>query len=66
MYRFRIAWDCVLAAKGIDQGEGYWDNDATGDDIGQRDVQMARAQLLWRPSERTDVLLKLENQRGPQ
>jgi iron complex outermembrane receptor protein len=53
-----------LAAKGIDQGEGYWDNDATGDDIGQRDVQMARAQLLWRPSERTDILLKLENQRG--
>lgn len=53
-----------LAAKGIDQGEGYWDNDFTGDNIGQRDVQMARAQLLWRPSERTDVLFKLENQRG--
>lgn len=53
-----------LAAKGIDQGEGYWENDFTGDNIGQRAVQMARAQLLWKPSERTDVLFKLENQRG--
>ena len=53
-----------VAVKGIDQGEGYWTNDLTGTDIGKRDVQMARAQLLWTPTERTDILLKLENQKG--
>jgi len=53
-----------IAAKSIDQGEGYWENNASGDNIGQRDVKMARAQLLWKPSERTDVLFKLESQRG--
>lgn len=51
-----------LSGKGIDQGEGFWENTTTGNDDGERDVWMARAQLLWEPTERTSVLLKIENQ----
>mgnify|MGYP006074589481 CR=1 FL=1 len=53
-----------IAVKGIDQGKGYWDNDLTGKNIGERDVLMGRAQLLWKLSDRTDVLLKVENQKA--
>lgn len=53
-----------LAVKGIDQGEGYWDDVRKRDDIGNRDVWMGRAQLLWTPSDRTDVLLKVEGHRA--
>jgi iron complex outermembrane receptor protein len=53
-----------IAAKGIDQGEGYWTNGTTGDDFGQRDVKMGRAQVLWLPSDRTSILLKLEDQQA--
>jgi iron complex outermembrane receptor protein len=53
-----------LAAKGIDQGEGFYKNNANGDDIGKREVLMGRAQLLWAASDSTDVLFKAESQRA--
>ncbi len=53
-----------VAGKVIDQGEGYWENDFLGRDVGERDVWMARAQLLWQPSDRTSVLLKVDEQKG--
>jgi iron complex outermembrane receptor protein len=53
-----------FAVKGIDQGEGYWTNGTTGNNFGQRDVKMARAQMLWLPTDRTRVLLKLEKQQA--
>ncbi len=53
-----------LAGKVVDQGEGYWENDFLGRDVGERDVWMARAKLLWQPSDRTDVLFKLDEQQG--
>lgn len=53
-----------FSLKGIDQAEGYWDNDLTGDDVGERDVWAARAQLLWQASDRTNLLFKVDAQRG--
>lgn len=53
-----------VAGKLIDQREGYWQNDLTNNDDGERDVWMARAQLLWQASDRTNVLFKLDNQSG--
>ena len=51
-----------VAGKLIDQREGYWHNDFNNKNVGERDVWMARAQLLWQPSDRTNVLLKLDKQ----
>lgn len=54
-----------LATRGIDQGEGFYTNNADGrDDIGKRDVLMGRAQLLWAVSDSTDVLFKADGQRA--
>ena len=51
-----------IAGKLIDQGQGFWENTTTGNDDGERDVWMARAQLLWEPSDQVSVLLKIDNQ----
>lgn len=48
-----------LSAKTIQQGEGYYHNRTTGNDIGDRDAVMWRAQLRWNPSDDVDVNLKL-------
>ena len=53
-----------IAAKGINQGEGFYENDLVGDDVGEREVLMGRAQLLWAASESTDVLFKVDAQRA--
>ena len=53
-----------IAGKVIDQGQGYWENDFLGRDVGERDVWMVRGQLLWKPSDSTTVLLKLDEQEG--
>ncbi|MEM9621205.1 MAG: TonB-dependent receptor [Pseudomonadota bacterium] len=53
-----------VAGKVIDQGEGFWENDFLGRDVGERDVWMARAQLLWEPTDRTSVLFKIDEQDG--
>jgi iron complex outermembrane recepter protein len=53
------------AAKRISQNEGYWDNRATGSDIGERDELIGRLQALWEPADHNlSALLKLEGQRG--
>jgi len=52
-----------VSGKVLNQGEGFWDNRATGTDIGQRDVLMGRAKLLWRASDQTDVVFRLEGNR---
>ncbi len=53
-----------LAGKGINQGEGFYKNSADGNDIGEREVLMGRAQVLWAASDATDVLFKAEGQRA--
>lgn len=53
-----------LAVKGIYQGEGYFEDVRTGDNIGDREVLMGRAQVLWSLSEATELLLKAEGQRA--
>jgi iron complex outermembrane receptor protein len=53
-----------LAGKYARQGEGYFLNRSLGRDIGRRDVRMARAQLLWRPTPDVDVLTKIEIQKS--
>lgn len=53
-----------LAAKGIFQDKGYYFNQRLGRDIGRREVYLGRAQALWEPSERVEVLLKVEGQRS--
>jgi len=53
-----------FAGKLIRQDEGFWDNRANGRDVGERDVMMGRAWAGWRPSELTEVALKLELQRA--
>jgi iron complex outermembrane receptor protein len=53
-----------LAGKYARQGEGYFLNRSLGRDIGRRDVRMARAQLLWRPTSNVDVLTKIEIQKS--
>ena len=53
-----------IAGKVIDQGQGYWENDFLGRDVGERDVWMVRGQLLWQLSDSTSVLLKLDEQEG--
>lgn len=51
-----------VSGKAINQGEGFWDNRTLGSDIGQREVLMGRAKLLWVPSDRTEVLFRVEGQ----
>lgn len=53
-----------IAAKTIQQDEGYWHNRVIGDDIGSRDLVMGRAQAAWSPSDTFDLLLKFEGQRA--
>lgn len=51
-----------LAAKGIFQDKGHYFNQRLGRDIGRREVYLGRVQALWEPSERVEVLLKVEGQ----
>lgn len=53
-----------FSGKGIFQDKGYYFNDRLNRDIGRRDVLLGRAQALWEPSNRFEVLLKIEGQRS--
>lgn len=53
-----------FAAKGIFQDKGFYFNQRLNRDIGRREVYLGRAQALWQPSERVEVLLKVEGQRS--
>ncbi len=52
-----------MSGKALTQGEGFWDNRATGDEVGEREVFMGRVKVLWTPSDTTDVILRLEGNR---
>lgn len=53
-----------FAAKGIFQDKGHYFNQRLNRDIGRREVYLGRAQALWEPSDRVEVLLKVEGQRS--
>lgn len=53
-----------FAGKYVRQDEGYVFNRSLGRDIGRRDVRMARAQALWRPTPELEVLTKIEIQKS--
>jgi iron complex outermembrane receptor protein len=53
-----------LAGKAIIQDEGFYFNEATGRDIGRREVFLGRAQLLLAPTDTVEALFKAEIQRG--
>lgn len=53
-----------LAGKAIIQDEGFYFNEATGRDIGRREVFLGRAQLLFEPTDTIEALFKAEIQRG--
>lgn len=53
-----------LAGKAIIQDEGFYFNDATGRDIGRREVFLGRAQLLFAPADGIEAVFKAEIQRG--
>jgi iron complex outermembrane receptor protein len=48
-----------LAVIAVNQSDGWQTNAFTGQTIGDKEQYAARAQLAWEPSERTDVLLRL-------
>jgi len=51
-----------FSGKGIFQEEGFYFNEQLGRDIGRRNVGLGRAQLLWEPTDRLELLLKAELQ----
>lgn len=53
-----------VAVKGTKQNEGFWFNRVTNKDVGSRDELTGRAQLLWRISDDTDLLVKFESQKS--
>jgi iron complex outermembrane receptor protein len=53
-----------FAGKGIFQDKGYYFNQRLNRDIGRREVLLGRMQALWEPTDRIEVLLKVEGQRN--
>lgn len=53
-----------FSGKIINQGEGFWYSRVLNDDMGQRDVVLGRAQMLWAPDEGLTVRLKVEAERS--
>ncbi len=49
-----------LSGKAINQDDGYWYSRTRRADLGEQDVLLGRAQLLWKPSEAVSLRLKLE------
>ncbi len=53
-----------FSGKVVNQGEGFWYSRVLNDDMGQRDVVLGRAQLLWAPDDSLTVRLKVEAERS--
>ncbi len=53
-----------FSGKAVKQDEGYWFSRPLGTDIGQQDILLGRAQMLWKPSAATTVKLKIEAERN--
>jgi iron complex outermembrane receptor protein len=52
------------AGKVIAQDKGYWFNERTSENFGDRNLLLGRLQLRARPSDAIDINLKVEAQRG--
>lgn len=52
-----------LSGKYIDQNEGFYFDTSDNDDVGTRSVLLGRAQVLWRPGDGFEALLKIEGQK---
>jgi len=53
-----------LSGKAVNQSEGYWRSRVTKRDLGEQDILLGRAQMLWKPDERFQVRLKFEAERN--
>ncbi|WP_372784750.1 TonB-dependent receptor [Phenylobacterium sp.] len=53
-----------FSGKAIKQDDGYWTSRTLRSGLGQQDILLGRAQMLWRPTEATTVKLKLEAERN--
>jgi iron complex outermembrane receptor protein len=52
-----------FSGKIASQNKGFWYSRTLADDLGERDVALARAQLLWQPSEAVKLRLKFETEK---
>jgi iron complex outermembrane recepter protein len=53
-----------LSGKAVNQDEGYWYSRVRQTDLGEQDILLGRAQLLWKPDPRFSVRLKLEAEKN--
>lgn len=53
-----------LSGKIVSQDKGYWYSRTLGRDLGEQDILLGRAQLLWRPDDRLSVRLKFEAEKN--
>ena len=53
-----------FSGKAIKQNDGYWTSRPLAKDLGDQDILLGRAQMLWRPSEATVVKAKFEVERN--
>src|SRR5262249_22144795 len=53
-----------FSGKAIRQDDGYWFARPLGHDLGEQDILLGRAQMLWQPGADTTVKLKLEGERN--
>lgn len=49
-----------LSGKAVNQGEGFWYSRTQRRDLGEQDILLGRAQMLWKPDERLSARLKFE------
>ena len=53
-----------ISGKAVSQDEGYWFSRPLGTDIGRQGILLGRTQMLWKPTSRTTVKLKLEAEKN--
>ena len=53
-----------LSGKAVNQDDGYWYSRTRKADLGEQDILLGRAQMLWRPSEALSVKLKFEAEKN--
>ena len=53
-----------LSGKLTNQGNGYWYSRTRRTDLGEQDIRLARAQMLWAPSDAFRVRLKFEAEKN--
>lgn len=53
-----------LSGKAVNQGEGFWYSRTQRRDLGEQDILLGRAQMLWKPDDRLSVRLKFEAEKN--